>query len=135
MRIFVPAKDGKNADVQNPVDLDNPDGGTILEWLRGKFSQTSDTFKIDFLVIHQGIIDKLDNKEIFKSKLLALLKEHRCTLVLCSGRGVPPQAYQQGYPEFWPRFVPVSALLERVVNNPSKFHLISLLEGSRVPHY
>jgi hypothetical protein len=134
MRIFVPRKTRPNLEQNEPIDLEKPDSEAILGWVQRQFKKTTDTFGIGYLIIHQGIIDKLEDSEIFKKTLLDLLNKYRCTLVLCSGRGVPPQGYQQQHANFWPRFVPVSALLERVINSPSKYHLIRLLEGSRVPN-
>lgn len=96
---------------------------------------------IDFVVIHQGILDRLPATELDNRKPLEWIKEItlgtnskptalRTELVICSGRGAPSEVLKAGV-----RFVPFSALLRWAVHRPSKYHLYELLCASRRPRH
>jgi hypothetical protein len=80
---------------------------------------------IDFIVIHQGILDRLGEDDDI-SWMRREASNVGAELVICSGRGAPPQVARAGV-----RFVPLSSILRWVVQRPSKYHLYELLSASR----
>lgn len=103
------------------------------EGISVKSGRKANLTRIDYVVIHQGVIDRLRRDgcteslryffEIFKDKVL----------VVCSGRGRPEElkwVYSQRKDV---RFIAVSTILEHVVNRPSKMHLVISLDASRCP--
>lgn len=129
-RVYVPRAEEAN--------LDQPDADKVIGWLNKILTfvdQESFGF-VDYIVIHQGIIDRL--KSGGADRVIQFLRQsgakgRHWSLVICSGRGIPPQLFGARFEDWRPRFVPISALLEHVVKNPSKIHLSMLLEASRGP--
>jgi hypothetical protein len=120
------------------ADLERPTAGAIKRWLEKIIGDArSNGFGfIEYVVIHQGIIDRLkgDATDVIRF-LRKQAYEGQCySLIVCSGRGVPPQLFDEQFEGLRPRFVPISSLLEHVVRNPSKIHLSILLEASRGPN-
>lgn len=127
-RIFVPST--------TDCDLNKPSARAIEDWVTKQFTNTDSWLAInfcqmDFLVIHQGILDRLsglDGKEP-KAWLVDLAEQLKCEdrIVVCSGRGAP-----SNIPDF-ARFVPVSTILAWTIHRPSKFHLVNALLHARHP--
>ena len=89
---------------------------------------------LDFVVVHLGILERLPApKAGEKNNILwmrGLVEGLGAELVICSGRGAPPQVRRESV-----RFVPLSSVLRWVVDRPSKFHLYDLLCASRSLHH
>lgn len=123
MSVLIPPKNGQGLDLEKEPDLQALEG-----WL-GK--QKSERKKIDFWVIHQGIIDRLFRLCARKSESMAhwlecVAKANAINeVVVCSGRGRP-----SGLPDDV-RFIPLSSVLKWTVQRKSKYHLCQLLYGSR----
>lgn len=90
-----------------------------------EFIDTVISDKIDFIVVHQGILERLGESAIEMIQECAEFSE--AELVICSGRGIPTGLIDGV------SFVPLSSLLRWAVQKPSKFHLYQLLCASRSP--
>lgn len=114
-RIYIPTRDEAN--------LYEPDANKIGSFL----DKIINTEALDFIVIHQGIIDRLlgCKEETSGNWIKRYAQKVEAHLVVCSGRGVPTQLVEGA------RFVPVSSVMRWVVHQPSKFHLFQLLCSSR----
>lgn len=104
-----------------------PERQSIVDYLRLEAGTTG----FDFIVIHQGVLDRLASSGEEQTPVEwigALAKHYNAELVICSGRGVPSEVFEESV-----RFVPLSPVLRWVVHVPSKFHLYQLLCASRRP--
>lgn len=128
MNVWVPSKDFAGA------DLDAPNIDAIETWL-DRLPTKPRQKRLDFLVIHQGILDRLKDQLTAQGKtaeqwLEELTECHRISsLVVCSGRGRPAGLPAQA------RFAPVSSVLKWVVQSKSKYHLCQTLYASRRAHH
>lgn len=130
-RIFVPPA--------AECDLNHPKAEEIIKWIAQSFTYQDSPFawnfhRMDFLVVHQGILDRLSDENGQKHQdpkqwLKDLAKRLGCEdrIVVCSGRGAPSTV-----PRF-ARFVPLSTILAWTIHRPSKFHLVSTLWHARHP--
>lgn len=129
----------------NDIDLYNPSGKldefisrltlTEIEAPGGQAGGRKLDFKrIAYLVIHQGVIDRLrrDGKDDSLIDFFTKLTVNT-TLIVCSGRGRPAELAWVHEQRHDVRFVPVSTLLDLAVNHPSKMHLVMSLDASRCP--
>jgi hypothetical protein len=129
----------------NDIDLYNPSGNldefinrlplTEIEAPGGKAGGRKLDFKwIAYVVIHQGVIDRLrrDGKDKILINFFTELTEDKI-LIVCSGRGRPAELTWVHEQRRDVRFIPVSTLLDYVVNHPSKMHLVMSLDASRCP--
>jgi hypothetical protein len=139
MRVLVPEKqckackekgsqeEGKEKQCKACCDLDHPDLQQIENWVKTQCTG------FDFLVIHQGILDRLQEQGQEQGvdpckRIEQLVREAEIVhLVVCSGRGMP-----SGRPAS-SRFVPLSSVLKWTVQTKSKYHLCQLLFASRRP--
>jgi hypothetical protein len=117
MRVFIPPK--------HPCNLDRPKFAQISEWLCEARKQCGG---FDFLVVHQGVLDKLQGSPETLVKTLAKVSGS-AHVVVCSGRGIPSELPESA------RFVPLSSLLKWTVRDRSKYHLCQLLFSSRRPSH
>jgi hypothetical protein len=87
--------------------------------------------KIDFLLVHQGILDRIGKPEGGIEWVGRFAREalDGAEVVVCSGRGAPSQAVGKV------RFAPLSAVMRWTVVKPSKYHLHDLLCASRSPSH
>jgi hypothetical protein len=124
MGVLIPPKNEKRG-----LDLEKePDLQALEGWLN---EQNSGSKKIDFWVIHQGIMDRLFRLCTRKSASMAhwldrVGKANTINeVVVCSGRGRPAGLSDDV------RFIPLSSVLKWTVQRKSKYHLCQLLYGSR----
>jgi hypothetical protein len=124
MRVFVPPK--QPCDLDDPTcDLDDPKLEQLRKWLCKARKQCGG---FDFLVVHQGVLDKLpDRPETLVQQLAEV--SGSAHVVVCSGRGIPAELPKSA------RFVPLSSLLKWTVRDRSKYHLCQLLFASRSPSH
>jgi hypothetical protein len=133
-RIYVPSR--------HECDLRHDPTREKIEQFLGDLWQTG---SLDFLAIHQGILDRLSPTNSDQSALTWIKGlSSNCAvgcgavgefgrsanLVICSGRGVPPEVLNAGI-----RFIPFSGVLRSIVHKPSKYHLYQLLCASRGRRY
>lgn len=120
-RIYCPPK--------NVTDLDNPDTEQLISYLE-IFCQ--ENVALDFVVIHQGIFEKLGEASFSKllDRLRPLVRCHaiKDRVVIVSGRGVP-----RTMPKQTPRFVSISSILPFLTQHPSKFDLWACLIHASIP--
>lgn len=118
MQVFIPAK--------RLCNLDHPKFREISEWLCETRKAVGD---FDFLVVHQGVLDKLQRSSETVVPDLAKLTGS-AHFVVCSGRGIPAELRNEPV-----RFVPLSSLLRWTMGDRSKYHLCQLLFSSRRPFH
>lgn len=90
-----------------------------------------DSDPIDFLLVHQGILDRIAGPTGGIEWVSHLARDvlDDAEVVVCSGRGAPSQAVGRI------RFAPLSAVTRWTMLKPSKFHLYDLLCASRSPSH
>ena len=118
------------------TDLNKPDLASICTFLHAPATATCQG-PADFLVIHLTVLEGLKRQaggteqSVIKQMTACRGVGPDCEIVVVTGRGVPTvatRASQNGERHF--RYLPVSAVLEYLVHNPSKLMLMRALWSS-----
>jgi hypothetical protein len=87
-----------------------------------------DELKPNFIIIHQGLIDKMSDNE--RLKLIDILSGHHSFFVITSGRGLPNDIKNKNFSSA--RFLEISAL-EKFIEEYDKLALVQVLYALRRP--
>ncbi len=107
------------------VDLDNPRNQCpqLSQWMEEHFA------RVDFLVIHYGILEKIfeDNFDAIKAKLEWFEKKYpHINVTIISGRGLPQVLRKLNV-----RFIHYSQIARYLLEEKSKYHLCKILFAAR----
>ena len=125
----------------NDCDLNRPDFDNCQVFLK-KPPERCDQYPIDFLVVHLTILERLakDRDETLRCTLDSLVagtEAANAEVVVVTGRGVPAVARSasgdDGSALEGVRYLPISALLEYLVERSSKLGLMRTLWSAAVP--
>ena len=124
MGIWVPSIEQAN--------LNNPDFAEICEYLQNP-TKLPEQKPIDFVVLHLTILEKLaqrlvcNEQEALSQLVSRAVLAPACEIVIVTGRGVPAVARHEAAQRLNARYLPISALLEYLVANPSKLAVMRAL--------
>jgi hypothetical protein len=124
MGVWVPSADQAN--------LNAPVFDKISSFLKNP-TKREEQLPIDFLVLHLTILEKLaqeiqvTEQEALECLVICAGLKPNCEVVIVTGRGVPAVARHEVSKRLNARYLPISAILEYLVSNPSKLAVMRSL--------